>query len=467
MRNARRALSVVPALLLLAGAAQALDTRLFVTSTDYATAQLRRVDLSGPTVMPGALGVCTDTRVRWHDGRIWVIGRLGCDNLTVVDPATLTPIHQFSTGSGSNPYDIAFANGHVYVACYGLASLLILDPDTGAQLGSISLADFADDDGIPEMDHLQLYGPWLFVSLERVDRNHNFQPNNPSLVAVVDTRADTVFDVDPSLPGKQAIALTGRNPVTPFVFDPTSGRFLLGCVGHYLALDGGVEWIDPVQMKSLGYAITESQLGGDVNAIAFWSPTHSYAIVSDMTPNEATSLVSFNATTGAQTGTVLATGEFSLSDIAIDQQGELWAANLSFVTPGLYAWHAGSDTPIAGPLDTGLPPSQITFDHVTEQVSVGPVPGPSVLLSTPRPNPARGAVRFTVGAAPGTRIQAAIHDIAGRRVRELGSRVAGGASEPWSWDLASDAGTPVAAGIYFLRVRAGETVRTRAVIVSR
>src|SRR5207248_1187356 len=204
---------------------------------------------------------------------------------------------------------------------------------------------------------------------------------------------DTVFDVDPKLPGKQAIALTGRNPVTPFAFDASSGRFLLGCVGHYNALDGGIEWIDPVQMKSLGYAITESQLGGDVNAIAFWQPTHSYAIVSDATTSN-TSLVSFNPQTATQTGTVLATGEFSLSDIAIDDRGELWAANLSFTTPGLYAWHAGSDTPIAGPLDTGLPPSQITFDQVTEEVSVATGAAPRVLLSSPRPNPARGIVRF-------------------------------------------------------------------------
>lgn len=464
--GSRSAASAALSLLLASGTAAALDSRAFVTTTDYTTGQLRRVDLDGPTVMPGAAGVCADTRLRWHGGRLWVIGRLGCDNLQVVDPATLTTVHQFSTGNGSNPYDVAFANGHVYVACYGLASILILDPDTGAGLGSISLSEFADSDGIPEADHMELYGPWLFVSCERLDRNHNFQPNNPALVAVVDTRADTVFDADPTLPGKQAIPLTGRNPVTPFVLDPTSGRFLLGCAGRYQALDGGIEWIDPVQMKSLGYAITESALGGDVNAIAFSQPTRSYAIVSDVVSFN-TSLVSFNAATGARIGTLLDTGEFSLSDIALDDRGELWAANLSFTTPGLYAWRAGPDTLIAGPLATGLPPSQITFDRATGEVSVAGGPIPGFHLSAPRPNPARSVARFTIGAAPGTPIEATIHDVAGRCVRRLGAATAAGQPTQWTWDLASDRGTPVAAGVYFVRVRAGAALRTRAVIVSR
>src|SRR5206468_5801112 len=116
-----------------------------------------------------------------------------------------------------------------------------------------------------------------------------------------------------------------------------------------------------------------------------------YAIMSDAGFN--TVLKSFNPTTGAVLAPVFSPGGFSLADMALNDRGELWVADSKFDAPGLFAFRAGPDTLIAGPLDTGLPPSQLAFDHTTGEASV-PLAHPiHVLLSAPRPNPSRGTVR--------------------------------------------------------------------------
>src|SRR6185295_10088614 len=114
----------------------------------------------------------------------YVINRFGADNIQVLDGTTYALVKQFSVGNGGNPYDIAFATStKAYVTRYESTDLWIVDPTSGAHTGTVSLAGLADADGIPEMDRLEMVGPLLFVSLQRVDRNAGFQPTDTSLVA--------------------------------------------------------------------------------------------------------------------------------------------------------------------------------------------------------------------------------------------------------------------------------------------
>jgi len=90
-------------------------------------------------------------------------------------------------------------------------------------------------------------------------------------------------------------------------------------------------------------------------------------------------------------------------------------------------------------------------------------------LGAPSPNPSRGEVRMDYSLARGADIDLAIFDVAGRRVRALGSgwREAGAASA--RWDGARDDGTRVANGTYFARLKvAGEAnAITRKVLIAR
>ena len=93
------------------------------------------------------------------------------------------------------------------------------------------------------------------------------------------------------------------------------------------------------------------------------------------------------------------------------------------------------------------------------------VPGTAELLA-PRPNPSRGAseIRWVVPSA--CRLDLAIFDLAGRRVRLL---LAGARSEPGqhgvSWDGRDDTGARVREGVYLVRLRVGGEDDTRMFIV--
>jgi len=77
-------------------------------------------------------------------------------------------------------------------------------------------------------------------------------------------------------------------------------------------------------------------------------------------------------------------------------------------------------------------------------------------LYRPSPNPFSGTTRFEYAVSgPNTRIDIAVFDVAGRRVRDLVSGVQGQGHYTASWDGLSDRGKRVAKGVYFLVASAG------------
>jgi hypothetical protein len=419
-------------------------------------------------VSPDAADIGSDAVARWYNGLLYVVNRYGGDNIQVIDPsAGYTTLRQFSVGNGSNPQDIAFVSPtKAYVSRYGSASIAIVNPATGGSLGSISLAPFADSDGLPEMARMVRVGRWLFVACQRLT---GFEPVNPSVVVVVDTQADTVFDVNPVTPGVQAIPLTFRNPVTTFEFDRTRTRLLIGCAGAIGALDGGIEAIDPVGLADLGPVSTETALGGDVSDLALRDPSHAYVIVSSGSDNV---LRSWNPATGDTIATLFhVAGGFSLPDMELDDRGELYVCWNDPATPGLLVFDAANDVKIAGPLSTGLPPVAVTFDHATDQVlAVPPVatPGPRVALSAPRPNPAAVTVRLTLDLALAGETRVDVWDVAGRRIRTLTAESLASGAHTIAWDLADENHAPIRSGVYLVRAsQGGASLGTTRVVVAR
>ena len=324
-------------------------------TTDYATGTLSVVDLATRAVTCDVAMVSPDPFARWHDGLLYVVNRLGYDNVQVIAPASgYATLRQFSVGSGTNPQDIAFASPtKAYVSRLGSPDLLVVDPGTGAATGAIPLGAWADADGNPEAAHMAVVGDLLFVALERL---HNFLPADTGLVVVVDMRADTVFDADPFTAGLQVVRLPGKNPGTDFALlagetpadDP---RLLIGCTGRWGVVDGGIAAIvvprtAPAAITCAGYAITEGALGGDAVDVVAHDATHCYAVVSDASYN--TSLVAWDPRSGTRLATLYAPGGFCLPDIARNDRGELYACNSSFETPSLHVFELGSDVRLAG-----------------------------------------------------------------------------------------------------------------------
>ena len=243
----------LPSLLLAAavhgwtGVARGGETRAFVYTTDFSTGSLANIQFGPPrTVTPNVATVSSDAVLRSFNGLLYVVNRFGFDNIQVLDPGNnFATVRQFSVGNGSNPHDIEFVSAtKAYVTRYESSELWIVNPQTGQHTGTVSLADFADADGIPEMDRLALRNGRLFVSVQRLDRNSFFSPTDSSQVVVIDAATNALVDADPGHAGVQGIILPFQNPGTEIVVDP-AGKLLVGCSGNFGVADGGIVRLNP------------------------------------------------------------------------------------------------------------------------------------------------------------------------------------------------------------------------------
>ena len=182
---------------------------LFVTTTDFATGSTAFLAPGATEAEVNLLGIHADATGHYHDGRVYVVNRLGQDNILVLDAADLrSPLTQFSVGNGANPHDIEIvAPDKAYVTRYD-----------GTALGEIDLSAFADGDGLPEMAQMALVGERLYVACLLLDRNNGWIPATRGLLAVIDTATDQVIDIDPLAAGVQAWPLASGNPVSHLPF---------------------------------------------------------------------------------------------------------------------------------------------------------------------------------------------------------------------------------------------------------
>ena len=195
-------------------ATDALANQAVITTTDYSSGSFSSLDLATNTATNDHLTIHSDAVVRTYRDKVYIINRLGQDNVLVLDQSDLkTPLTQYSTGNGSNPHDMAFVSEEkAYISRYERTHLLIVNPVTGDSLGEVDLSGFADADGLPEVSQLALYNNHLFAACQRLDRDNGFVPTDVSVIAVVDVMTDQVVDVDANTAGVQGIVMTGKNP---------------------------------------------------------------------------------------------------------------------------------------------------------------------------------------------------------------------------------------------------------------
>ncbi len=86
---------------------------------------------------------------------------------------------------------------------------------------------------------------------------------------------------------------------------------------------------------------------------------------------------------------------------------------------------------------------------------------------TAAPNPARGSIRLAFAAPPGVSLRLAIHDVAGRLVREFRPGPAEGGRGQVVWDGRDSSDNPAAPGVYFARLEGGPAVLTRKLVIVR
>jgi hypothetical protein len=101
----------------------------------------------------------------------------------------------------------------------------------------------------------------------------------------------------------------------------------------------------------------------------------------------------------------------------------------------------------------------------------GELPAPPVatrtLLLAPFPNPASRGATIRWSLAIGGDVDLEIYNLAGQRVRRLASEPLPAGEHSRIWNGMDDAGQPIGAGLYFIRLRTHETMLTRKVFVAR
>ena len=447
------------AVLLLANSSSA-QSDLFVITTDFSTGSTAYLAANATEAEVNLLGIHSDAVGHYHDGRVYIVNRLGQDNILVLDAMDLrTPLTQFSVGNGANPHDIEIvAPDKAYVTRYDAASLLIVNPQDGAKLGEIDLSAFADADGLPEVSQIVRIGDRLYLSCQRLDRNSGWGPADVSYLIVVDLATDTLVDVDPDAEGVQGIALSVANPNSMAVMGE---KIAVGVVVGFGDRSGGVEIVDTVTNRSLGLAVSEEDLGGDITSMVLVDKNRGYAVIAD--ENFANGVRPFDLSSGTVGAPLENISGGFIPNLAVDGDRLIVADRGSFSDPasaGLKFYDAATGAFLSGPVDTGLPPQDIvvlsdaTVPTAVEETVDG-LPQ-EFALEAAYPNPFNASVQipFAVWQA-NTPVELTVHDILGRTVRTLTSGPMAAGRHVLQWDGRNAAGEQVGNGAYLVQLRAG------------
>lgn len=295
-------------------------------------------------------------------GKIYAINRLGADTIQVINPTDYSIVADYSVGGGSNPQDIwVVSEEKAYVSRLDAQNdakttddILIVNPLTGEQLGSIDFKSYLEDDGdkLSRAGQMVAVGNKLFVCLQDLPANLLESANANGKVGVIDTETDEILDV---------INLTGRNPadityspLTKLIYVSNSGvfdNFVTDVTDPY----GGIEVIDPETLESRGIVVDDADLGGYLQAIRLASDTLGYVMVKGL------KIALFNPATYEVINNAFYTSAgFYLPDFSIDEDGNIYVAETAVDNTGIFVLSADGAT-IAGPIAVGAPPTSITF----------------------------------------------------------------------------------------------------------
>ena len=453
-------ISVLAVSVLLLANSSSAQSDLFVITTDFSTGSTAFLAANAAEAEVNLLGIHSDAVGHYHDGRVYIVNRLGQDNILVLDAMDLrTPLTQFSVGNGTNPHDIEIvASDKAYVTRYDAASLLIVNPQDGAELGEIDLSAFADADGLPEVSQIVRVGERLYLSCQRLDRNGGWGPADVSYLIVVDLATDTLVDVDSDAEGVQGIALSIANPNSMAV---AGEQIAVGVVVNFGDRAGGVEIVDTATNRSLGLAVSEEDLGGDITSMILVDQNRGYAVVAD--ENFANSVRPFELSSGSVGAPLENISGGFIPSLAVDGERLIVADRGSFADPtsaGLKFYDAATGALLRGPIDTGLPPQGIiVLGDVTVPTAVEETTDSlpqEFALEAAYPNPFNASVQipFAVWQA-NTPVELTVHDVLGRTVRTLTSGTVAAGRHVLHWDGRNAAGEPVGNGAYLVQLRAG------------
>jgi len=131
----------------------------------------------------------------------------------------------------------------------------------------------------------------------------------------------------------------------------------------------------------------------------------------------------------------------------------VWDLELHQATRRLYAFTHGRSVWM---LDLGTVPLSVPTS----------TSGSKLALSTPMPNPARGAARLDMTLASSAQVDVSVFDAAGRRIRVLAHGNLAEGRHSLAWDALDERGSRARAGVYFVRASDGSETRTQRLVIA-
>ncbi len=196
-----------------------------------------------------------DPVLRRVGGELFVVNRSDGDNVTVLDATTHAFVEQDSTGTGTNPQDVAVHSNKLYVPIYVGKGVAVITRGSSDKPAIIDLS--ADDpDGNPNCNSAFTVGDDVYVACEDLDAN--FAPRGNGKIYVIDTASDTV---------SKTITMMNPNPFGVFQQLPT-GELVMPTTDF--AGGGCIEKVTTgPSAASGGCIVTNAALGGFVNRVDF------------------------------------------------------------------------------------------------------------------------------------------------------------------------------------------------------
>lgn len=331
-------------------------TTALVVTSDYSTGAYGTVSLDDYEATKEIDSIYSDAACRFDSSTDtpFLILRYGSDAIDVLDPDTFKIETEYSVEAMSNPYDIAVVSEErAYVPRYGSEEMLIVNPFTGKQDGTVDFGDYSDEDGTPEMTESAVFDGTVYVPVQRLDSS--WTPVGKSYVVLVDAETG---DIDGD------IELTGTNPYGGPQYSEALGQFVIAEPGSSADLENaGIELLNPETDEVSGFIITEDELGGNVYKGLVLTETKGYALIGAGEYGADTHVVTFNPETGKKEDSVLEGDGWVYGDIALTPDGsELWVADRTTDADGIRIFDTQTDKEITDePIDMGLPPTDICF----------------------------------------------------------------------------------------------------------
>jgi len=237
------------------------ENLLLITGSDFSTGFLSAYSLDNNEIYQDIYPTHSDAVVRVSKNKIFVVNRLGEDNIMRYSSETnLNLMYEKSTGSQSNPQSIAVINENSSLVTLNNKNyILMVDTSTGNMIGEIDLSKYADADQFCETSEVLIINNKAYITIQRLNRHKNsWPPVGDSYLLKINT-SDFEIEKELVLPFNNPISKIRYNTLRNSIIITASGNF-----GSNYLLDGGVIEYNILTDSFMTSLIRETEAGFEI-----------------------------------------------------------------------------------------------------------------------------------------------------------------------------------------------------------